>query len=163
MGSVAKLIRDRDARANTRRVSRWDVLWLLATSAAWVVGAVTLPRALSPWADAIVWVCCAAAWVILVAATEYILFRFRNRRKPAEAGAPRQELRGWRLSMYLCVLLVPVEVNLSVYGRGGGDWSWLRCFAVLMMVAVARAVSALVRHHDALRRRNEVADLAQQF
>lgn len=159
MRTVAKMLQDRERRENAKRPSGWDVLWLPA-SCVFMIGVLVLPRLKAPWENPLVWMCFGIAWVSSVAVVAHHLRRLRHRRKPADAGKPRQERRPWRLAMYFCVLPVavmrqPDSSDLSLAAAIGA--------AGLVIVLAETTAAAVARRRDAERRRKEVADLARQF
>jgi hypothetical protein len=158
VGAVSKMIRDRERRE--RRVSPWTLVWLPVTFGACYVGVAVLPTLGGPWQRALWWAAFGTVWVLIVALADHILRRWRHRRKSADAALPRERAHAWRFTLYFCVMLVALQLELE--GAGFYQLAILGA-AGFAIVSIERVASVALQRRDAERRRREAAELARKF
>jgi predicted benzoate:H+ symporter BenE len=160
MGNVARLLRDRERRARPKRAPTWEILWLPATFVVFLAGAALLPRTESRWTNALLWACYGEAWMVVVVATTRFLRFLRRRRAhgPASGGRVREPPLAVRFPGYFTVYLVAEQLRPR--------WASTEATFVVMgaLIVLAEAVLAIRwRRHEAERRQQEMAHLAEQF
>lgn len=164
---MAESLRDRQRRQPSKPT--WDLLWLPATWIVFLAGAGILPRtgivprAQSPWWNAIFWAGYGTAWLsFVVAANRLGAWLWRRRAgNPAAAGSVREQpRRPWRWALWFTIYLVAAQLGPLAPGL---SMLWVFVVAGAVIVLVETTLQAVWRRGEAARRRREVADLAQQF